>query len=474
VWGEDAASTSLKPLATVTVFWGDGTSSVRSWGVAIGAHVYAQPGTYTIELLLTDVSDQTASTTVSFTTYGTDFTPYGPTRLLDTRSGIGAPVGQVPANGTVHLQITGAGPADNPIPPDVTAVALNITVTDATGTGFITAYADPGGSHGTAPTSSNVNYVPHQTVPNLAIVPVGADGKVALFNGGASAKPVDLIADISGSFSPVAAGGYVPLSPARLVDTRTGLGAPQAQVQQNGTIAVRIAGADSGLLPQSGINAVALNVTVTNPHGSGFLTVYPDGVPQPNASNVNYGVGQTVANSVIAPVGSDGEIDITNSGSTAAGTDVIVDVSGYYSTTAPNASAYVPLAAPFRYLDTRQGTGALPAGYYIPMTLDYDGDLVEPLFASAFVLNMTVTNTHGTGFLTLSPDPNTLVDYQNGTAVEPTPPDSSDLNWTAGATVPNLVQAADGPNGIVDAWNLGAQSGPADVIADVFGYYQYD
>jgi hypothetical protein len=472
VWPDSAYSTSDKPLATQTVYWGDGTYTSIPFDIGMGGHIYARPGTYTVELVLTDETNQTASTTVTYTTAGNDYTPYSPTRLLDTRSGIGAPVGQIAANGAVHLQIVGAGPADDPIPADVTAVALNITVTDATGSGYITAFAD--GDPGGVPTVSNVNYIAHQTVPNLAIVPVGPDGKVALFNGGASARPVDLIADVSGYFSPVAAGGYVPLTPSRLVDTRQGTGAPQAQVQRNGTIKVQIAGTpvNGGHIPSAGeVDAVALNVTVTNPHGSGFLTVYPDGTTIPNASNVNYGVGQTVANSVIAEVGSDGEIDVTNGGDSAAGTDVIVDVEGYYDTSGPGTGAYMPLATPVRLLDTRNGAGALPADYFIalaPGVTDSVGNSLSPM---AFVLNTTVTDTHGSGFLAVSPDPNSVWDYQNGEAAEPAPPGSSNLNWTPGKTVPNLVQAADGPAGIVDLWNLGASSGPADVIADMFGYY---
>jgi hypothetical protein len=88
------------------------------------------------------------------------------------------------------------------------------------------------------------------------------------------------------------------------------------------------------------------------------------------------------------------------------------------------------------------------------------------------VLNTTVTNTKSAGFLTVAPDPNSLNTYLNGTPVVPTPPNSSTLNWVSGQTVPNLVQASTGSTGIVDVFNRGTND--ADLIVDVFGFYQND
>ncbi|CAB4899689.1 unannotated protein [freshwater metagenome] len=73
-------------------------------------------------------------------------------------------------------------------------------------------------------------------------------------------------------------------------------------------------------------SAVELNVTVTNANGAGFVTVYPCGSPRPLSSNVNYGAGSTVANSVIAKIGVDGKVCVF----TQAGVDLIVDTSGYF------------------------------------------------------------------------------------------------------------------------------------------------
>ena len=253
------------------------------------------------------------------TTAGSDYTAYGPTRVLDTRYGTGAPKAPVKAHSVTQVKFAGNGG----IPADVTAVVLNVTATAPTAAGDIVVYGD-----GSArPSSSNVNFVKGQTVPNQVIAPVGADGKVDFYN--ASAGSTDLIADVAGYFTQTASSGYSSLTPYRLVDTRYGTGEPKRPLAGKGSFAVQIAGNDGGKLPASGITAVALNITSTASVGSGFLTAYGDGANRPTASNVNFSTGQTIANSVITPVGSDGKIRIYN-GSTQA-TSVVVDVVGYYS-----------------------------------------------------------------------------------------------------------------------------------------------
>ena len=119
------------------------------------------------------------------------FASLTPSRLLDTRTGLGAAAGKVAAGATVQLQATGRGgvPATG-----VSAVVLNVTVAAPTKSGYLTVYGD--GT--TRPGVSNLNFVAAQTVPNLVIAPVGADGKVALYNG--STGTTQLIADVWGWF----------------------------------------------------------------------------------------------------------------------------------------------------------------------------------------------------------------------------------------------------------------------------------
>jgi hypothetical protein len=444
---------------SATVDWGDNTTSSGSLsGTTVTAdHTYAKLGKYTITVTVTDDQGNIVPNTVTVTTLGSDYTAYGPTRVLDTRYGTGAAKAPVKARSITKVKFAGNGG----IPADVTAVVLNVTVTEPTAAGDVIVYGD-----GSArPSTSNVNFVKGQTVPNQVIAPVGADGDVDFYN--ASTGSTDLIADVAGYFTPTPSSGYSALTPYRLVDTRYGTGEPKRPLAGKGSFAVQIAGNDGGKLPASGITAVALNITSTASLGSGFLTAYGDGSARPTASNVNFTTNQTIANSVITPVGSDGKILVYN-GSTKA-TSVVVDVVGYYS--AASTSAYVP-TAPARLLDTRDASwtdGPLPAGDYIYLAPFVP---VEPDI-TGFVLNATVTETTGNGNLTVSPDPNTLAQYQPpSTAVWPTKPSASTLNWTKGETVANLVQASAGANGVDDFWNSG--SGDIALVVDAFGYYQND
>jgi len=67
-----------------------------------------------------------------------------------------------------------------------------------------------------------------------------------------------------------------------------------------------------GGVPATGVSAVVLNVTVTQPTTGSFLTVYPSGTTRPLASSLNFVAAQTVPNLVVAKVGADGKVGVYN------------------------------------------------------------------------------------------------------------------------------------------------------------------
>ena len=141
------------------------------------------------------------------------------------------------------------------------------------------------------------------------------------------------------------------MSPARVVHTRDGTGRPGTAPTQTTTFDVPIAGVAG--VPSSGAVAVVLNVTVTQPTASSFLSLWPAGATQPNVSHVNFVADQTVANPVTVTLGSGGSVSIRNN---AGFVHVIADVMGWYSGTGGPGAGYVPLS-PARILDSRDGTG---------------------------------------------------------------------------------------------------------------------
>ncbi|SHL25269.1 S53 family peptidase [Actinacidiphila paucisporea] len=374
------------------------------------------------------------------------FTSVNPARILDTRYAIGR-TGTTPvaANSAVSLQI--AGSVGGTVPASgVTAVVLNVTATAPTATGHLTAY--PGGT--TRPTSSNLNWLKGQTIPNLVIVPVGADGKVNLYN--ASSGTVHFVADVFGYYSTATGGAtYNPVGPARVLDTRSKIGVGTTKpVAANSAVELTVAGA--GGVPATGATAVVLNVTATAPTATGHLIAYPSGTTRPSSSNINWLKGQTTPNLVVLPLGANGKVDLYNASNGTV--HFVADVFGYYSTATGGTSFHA--AGPSRVLDTRYGVGAPKVG---PLTSTgslslnlADGNVLAN--AKAVVLNVTVADSTSGGVLTVWPDGKTL-------------PTSSNLNWTKGQIVANLVTVPV-VNGKID---FHVNAGSVDVIADLFGYY---
>jgi hypothetical protein len=373
-----------------------------------------------------------------------------PTRVLDTRYGTGGvAVGALAAHATVVLTVGGVGA----VPGGISAAALNVTVTGPTEAGFVTVWPDGGAR----PATSNVNFGKAQTVPNMVITPV-AGNKIDFYNG--SSGSVQIIADIFGYYTAGTAadpGTFAAITPARLLDTRSGIGAPTTgPVTAHAHVTLTIPPTDIPL----GAAAVVLNVTAAGPTANGFVTVWGDGASQPTTSNVNFVKGQTVPNLVIAPVGSNGKVDLYNG---SAGTvQLIADISGYYLAGTPitDDGAYTALPTPARLLDTRNAIGAPKAtvpgrGGVIVAVSGQHG--IPTTNVAAVVLNVTVTGPTGAGYITT---------YADG-APRPT---TSNVNYTTGQTTPNLVIAPIGTDGriVLDAH----ATGTTQLIADIFGYIQ--
>jgi hypothetical protein len=107
-----------------------------------------------------------------------------------------------------------------------------------------------------------------------------------------------VVVDIQGyvvAGTPSAAGAVVPVSPIRIVDTRTNLGA-RGPVAARAGVAVTVPPG-----PTPGASAVFMNLTVTEPTSPGWVVAYPTQVGMPSVSNVNFVPGQVVPN--LAAVG---------------------------------------------------------------------------------------------------------------------------------------------------------------------------
>ncbi|HET9171128.1 MAG TPA: hypothetical protein VFN97_16945 [Actinospica sp.] len=250
---------------------------------------------------------------------GAGFQPTAPDRALDTRVGTGAAKAEIGAKSSVSVPIVGV----DSIPADVTAVAVHVTETNATGGGFIAAEPDGAG----VPTTSSLNYGPGQTISNTVIVPIAADGKIELYNGALTGS-VDLIADVSGYFSPTAPDAFMPVTPYRAVDTRLTTGSSLAS---DSTESFALGATTSGTLQSIPAGAtMAANVTATDETAGGSLIVDAGGTPRPDTSALNFGKGQNIAGfGLFATTGSGDSISVYDD--SPGSTDLVADVFGYFA-----------------------------------------------------------------------------------------------------------------------------------------------
>jgi hypothetical protein len=420
------------------------------------------------------------------------YVPLTPTRICDTRannpSGLSGPGAQcngsgnagktLSAGGTLGINVAGSFgvPASG-----VTAVVLNVTEAGAGGGGYFTLFPTGAGR----PTASDLNFTANHAVPNLVEVGVGTSGDVSLY----SAARADAIVDLEGYVTTAAqagAGLYDALStPARICDTRGGnpsqlsggttqcntnlaSGSPDNLIGPTTPLTITVTGL--GGVPSVGVEAAVLNVTVAKSQSAGYVTAYPTGATQPTASNVNFGAGQAVANRVIVPVNpTTGQVTFYS----ASPTDVIVDVSGYYTSTGGTGAEFTPEPAPVRICDTRgsnpselvspytqcnadtsPGSPANPIGSAASRTGQATGLAYVPTGATAAVLNVTAVAPSAPTYLTL---------YPKGS-----PPTTSDLNPPAGGVLANLVVVTLTGTGTFKVYNA---AGNTNVLIDVAGWY---
>lgn len=383
-------------------------------------------------------------------------------RLLDTRTGsstcagagpnTAAPLGpgralRVPVNGV-------AG-----VPGNATAVVLNLTAVGATAATFVTAWPT-----GTArPSTSTLNAAPGSAVPNLAVVPVGADGSVSLYNANGQ---IQLVVDLVGWFGPGPGSGYTSATPCRVLDTRYGRGtcsgaavtAP-APLPRAGTLRVRVGGV--GTIPVNA-TAVVLNLTAVGATARTWLTAWADYAPRPNTSNLNPTPGQgPEPNLAVVPVGADGYIDIYNADGDV---HLVVDAVGWF---APGTGAgYTPTRA-CRVLDTRNGSSTCPGagplrrgplgpGQTLRVRVLSGAGIPAAAKGGAVALNLTAVGATAGTWLTV---------WADGTPR----PATSNLNPAPNQVPrPNVAVVPVPASGYIDVYNAG---GRVNLIIDSVGWF---
>ena len=366
---------------------------------------------------------------------GLQFYPLpSPVRLLDTRSG-GEISGCTTSAGALAAGSTrtqAARTACSTIPANATAVIGNITVVPS-GPGFLTLFP----SDATQPTVANSNFKAGEVTNNFFTVGLGTDGAFKIFTSAAT----DVIIDLTGYYAPPSPSGlyYHPLpAPVRLVQTfpgQTGCFANPTVTQLQGTndpnanpaLDLVVEGRGAGLpspcnsIPSDAVVLVGNATTVfpNAPFGFGYLTIYPSDASRPTVASSNYGSGDIINGPFAVKLGADGKFKVY----TFSTTHLVIDISGYYSTSPNDASGagllFNPLPKPMRLLETRNIPGFPLVGCYKPQApiaggtggirtqqvwgTCSDQPITIPNTSQAIVGNVTAINPTGAGFGTFFP-----------------------------------------------------------------------
>ncbi|MDP9101394.1 MAG: hypothetical protein M3N21_04520 [Actinomycetota bacterium] len=235
-------------------------------------------------------------------------------------------------------------------------------------------------------------------------------------------------------------GRYVPVSPVRFVDTRSGQGAPSGPV--NGAVTVTVPGS----VPADAVGVV-LDVSAVTPRGPGWLRVSAAGTP-PQTTALNYPAQHGVTGLVTTSTDSQRQVTVTTYSSA---TDLVLDLVGYYTAGAGTGGFWSPLP-PTRVVDTRFGLNA-PSG---PMTGDLTFTLPDsvPATAVGVVLDVTAVEAKGDGYLRLA---------ATGTAATTTA-----LNFEGGGSMTGLAMTRATGNQVT----VSVAGAPTDLVVDLVGFYE--
>ena len=385
------------------------------------------------------------------------FEPLQPSRVADTRSNIGnvgtTKIGDGAGGGTpLTFKITGTG---NIPTTGVSAVSLNITAVDTQvgdEGGYLKVYPCASGQ----PDVSNLNFVSNQTIANAVIVPVDTNGDICIYVYGKA----HILIDTNGWFANSV--NFSTITPTRVADTRLDIGNVGTTKIGDGAgggtpLTFKITG--TGNIPTEGVSAVSLNITAVDTQvgdEGGYLKVYPCASGQPNISNLNFVSNQTIANAVIVPVDTNGDICIYVYGKA----HILIDANGWFAN-----SVNFSTITPTRVADTRSNIGNVGtnkigngAGGGTPLTFKITGTGNIPTTGVAAVsLNITAVNTqvgNVGGYLKVYP-------CASGQ------PNISNLNFVSNQTIANAVIVPVDTNGNICIYVYGK----AHILIDANGWF---
>jgi uncharacterized repeat protein (TIGR01451 family) len=301
----DLGAVSAGSSATVTV-------------VAAGALVGPQSSHASISWDGSDpVPGNDASSTSTIVTSG------APADVSVTKTSI-TPVAQVGANVVYQVRVENLGPGN----------AAGIVVSDPTPPGLVPTLVSGSGCSSLPCVFPRMlageqqdlaiifdipaSYPGPDPIVNTATVTSLTDDPVALNNSSTVETPF---------FLPAGNLDFHTLTPCRLFDTRNPASGGPFPLEAGSIRALAPYLSDCGVPATA--QAVAVNVTVTEPTATGNLRLYPAGLPVPSVSTLNYWAGQTRGNNAVVSLNHNHAFAV-RVGQPSGTVHVIIDVFGYF------------------------------------------------------------------------------------------------------------------------------------------------
>ena len=260
---------------------------------------------------------------------GASYHTVAPGRVLDSRPTTGASTniglkGKF-TNRKVRVfsvaGVVGLGWSSALVPAGATAVTGNLTVTNATSSGYVAL----GPLMSANPSTSTVNVAKRSNCANGVTVALNG-GKLQAVWAGTLGSSADVVFDVTGFFTPDASGLlYHPIDPIRLLDSSAGKGLGGAFTDRT-TRALTVAGV--GVIP-SDASGISGNLTLISPSSGGYAFVSPAPVSSPSSSTVNVNARSNVANGFDVGLGA-GSVSLIWCGTNGSNANFQLDVTGYW------------------------------------------------------------------------------------------------------------------------------------------------
>lgn len=415
--------------------------------VAVSTDGTIQVSTETAARLILDVQGYYTANTDGTAAGG--FVPVAGKRIVDTRSGLGAPKALLAPGKSVDIQVTGA----NGVPAGASGAVVNLLPINSTASdGYLTPYAT-----GTTRPDNALHYAPSVNTSIQAQVRLSSSGKMTIYNGSST---INLVIDLQGYFTKAGVNGatFTP-GIGRVFDSRaTG----NTILAKNETRAIQVTGQAGVPVMGSGITAVVLTLTAAHGGSDGRASVWANGTTQPDTTSINFQTDEIRTNTVTVALGANGKINLNN---VADATNYVIDLQGWYTNpvaptiACPNPYTSGSWATEIPATDitcTVTSSAATSSGEQLTVTLDGDLDSINDLSDTSTTVTTVAVPAQG-GVHTIAVE----IDDSQGNAVATNTSSFGLGNWAAKPLVPTPADAAEADTaGSLEAAPTGDAFGP--------------